>query len=311
MTLRQLIYLREVVKQGFNVSAASEALFTSQPSVSRQLQELVDELGVELFTRSGKRLTGLTDIGQQIVEISGELLANTKKIRNLAAAYRKESHGVVVIAATRHAVTNRLTAILSQFCHQEPDVNLMVHEEESKTIINLLIGGEADVGILSDRPYMHPYLAYFTIDEWRLTVVAPKDHELFTRQNLSLDDLAEFPISTYLPGAISRRVVEETFHTHYLMPHLAYSLGSSTLILKQVENGVGIGIVAESAFDPSEYPTLRSLDVGHLFRPLKTWVALRRKAYLQDYVYSFLKLLMPEIDRAAIDQEKDKPMTAH
>lgn len=311
MTLRQLRYFRELMRQGLNVSAAAEALHVSQPSVSRQMHELAEELGVELFSHSGKRLTGLTEAGRQIGGIVGEILFNVEKMKRIAATARRQTSGTLVIAATQYASNNSLSGILPRFCRQQPEVDLMVRTEEPASILELMKSGEADVGIVPEPPVRHPYLAYFPIGEWRLTLVVPRDHQLVSRQPLSMLDLAEFPISTYPRGTVSRDMLEETFKTHQLMPDVAYSLGSSTLILKQIESGIGVGIVAESAFVPDAYPDLQTLDISHLFASLRTSVVLRRKAHLRDYVYDFLALLLPDRDRAAVDQEKDRPMVSH
>ncbi len=308
MTLRQLRYFRELIRQDMNVSAAAESLHVSQPSVSRQLHELADELGVELFLHSGKRLTGLTEAGRQIAEIVGEILYSIGKIHSVAANARKQTSGTLVIAATQYASNNSLAEILPRFCREQPEVEIVVQVDEPGAILSLVKSGEADAGIIPEPPQPHGYLAYFPIGEWRLTLVVPHDHELVDRQPLSMLDLAEFTISTYPPGSASRDMLEYTFRTHQLLPDMAYSLGSSVLILKQVESGIGVGIVAESAFTPEAHPGLRALDIDHLFAPMRTSVILRRKAHLRDYVYHFLALLLPDRDRAAIDREKDRPM---
>ena len=67
MKLQQLRYLREVARQGLNVSDAAEALFTSQPGISKQIRLLEQELGVDVFVRNGKRVVSVTEPGRAIL----------------------------------------------------------------------------------------------------------------------------------------------------------------------------------------------------------------------------------------------------
>ena len=100
MKLRQLRYIHEVAKRGLNITAAAEALFTSQPGISKQIRMLEEELGVEVFLRNGKHLTEVTPAGQRILEYTERMLRDVDSIQNIAKEFRQQDAGDLAIATT-------------------------------------------------------------------------------------------------------------------------------------------------------------------------------------------------------------------
>ena len=117
MNFQQLRSVREAVRQGFNLTAVAESLHTSQPGVSRQIRELEDELGIELFVRAGKRLTGLTPPGVTVLPIVERLLQEADNLRRAGADFAQQDRGTITIAAThspaRYALPPALTGATS------------------------------------------------------------------------------------------------------------------------------------------------------------------------------------------------------
>ena len=83
MTLQQLRYLFEISRHGLNITDAANALFTSQPGLSKQIRQLEDELGIEIFVRNGKRITAITEPGQAILEISKRILLESESLKQV------------------------------------------------------------------------------------------------------------------------------------------------------------------------------------------------------------------------------------
>jgi LysR family cys regulon transcriptional activator len=81
MNFQQLRYVREAVRQGLNLTEAANVLYTSQPGISKQIRELEDEIGVEIFVRRGKRLVDLTDPGRVVVQVIERLLGQAENLR--------------------------------------------------------------------------------------------------------------------------------------------------------------------------------------------------------------------------------------
>jgi LysR family cys regulon transcriptional activator len=100
MKLQQLRYIWEVAQNELNVTATAGSLFTSQPGISKQIRLFEDELGIDIFIRSGKHFTGLTPGGQQVVTVAGEILAKVNDIRQIANDVLNKEVGELSIATT-------------------------------------------------------------------------------------------------------------------------------------------------------------------------------------------------------------------
>ena len=100
MKLQQLRYIWEVAHHDLNVSATAQSLYTSQPGISKQIRLLEDELGVEVFARSGKHLTRVTPAGERIITTAGEILRKVESIKQIAQEFSNEKKGTLSIATT-------------------------------------------------------------------------------------------------------------------------------------------------------------------------------------------------------------------
>jgi LysR family transcriptional regulator, cys regulon transcriptional activator len=307
MKLRQLVYLTEVVKQGFNISAAAHALSTAQPGVSRQLQALAGELGVELFRHQGKRLVGLTEPGKEIAALAAAVLRGIVGIREVAEVHGAGHESGLIVVTTRHAASHQLRTAMVRLHEEMPTLDVRVYEEEPASAATMLRTSAANLGILSESAERYPDLLYFPIEQWRLVLVAPRGHALCGLATVTLEALARYPLCSFERSAISRQIVDEAFREAGWKSLVAYSLGSSTLILKYVESGVGVGILGEAAFDPTRNPNLRGIDIGHLFRPLTTDVVLPRTARVPNVVYGFARILAPSLTRETIEDARNAP----
>src|SRR5215204_6782324 len=122
MKLQQLRYLREVVRRGLNVSEAAEALFTSQPGISKQIRQLEDELGLFVFVRQGKRLASLTPAGEIVVATARRAMREIANLKRVADEYRGEDTGTLSIATTHTQARYVLPKVLQAFAARYPKV---------------------------------------------------------------------------------------------------------------------------------------------------------------------------------------------
>ena len=97
MKLQQLRYLAAVAQNGMNITAAAEKLHTSQPAVSKQLKLLEDELGFNIFVRSGRTLTKITPAGQQVIDRAIRVLREVQNIKSISSELKGENSGVLSI----------------------------------------------------------------------------------------------------------------------------------------------------------------------------------------------------------------------
>lgn len=128
MKLQQLRYIWEVSKHDLNVSATAQSLYTSQPGISKQIRLLEDELGVEVFARSGKHLTRVTPAGQAILSVAGEILQKVESIKQVAQEFSDERKGSLDVATTHTQARYALPPTITSFIKEYPDVSLHMHQ---------------------------------------------------------------------------------------------------------------------------------------------------------------------------------------
>lgn len=302
MNLQQLRYIREVVRQDFNISAASETLHTAQPGISHQIKQLEDELGISIFDRHGKRLTGLTQPGRTIAAMAERVLREIEQMRALSAEFAHEETGLLSIATTHTQARYALPQVIRQFIERYPNISLQIHQGRPDQIAQWVSRGIADIGFATEGLLNSPDLIALPCYEWNHCLIAPPGLPLLRKQPLTLDDIAEYPIVTYDKAVAGRERIDEAFAKHGVRPKIALSAIDSDVIKTYVEIGLGVGIVARMAFDPERDSNLRMLDAGHLFASSTSYIALRRGLPPREFLYTFMEMLSPRLDRATIDE---------
>lgn len=301
MNFQQLRSVREAVRRGFNLTEVAHALHTSQPGVSRQIRELEDELGIDLFVRAGKRLTGLTQPGQQVLPLIERLLSDAESLRQASKDFSERDVGPLSIAATHSQARYALPSAVKDFRLLYPQVTLSLHQGSPKHVAEMLLSGEADVGIATEALTQYDQLITLPCYQWTHAVVVPPDHPLLEDEVLTLARLAKFPLITYDQGYTGRSHIDDAFAQAGITPSIVLSAMDADVIKTYVELGLGVGIVASIAFDPERDRTLRAMEARHLFKHNLTRLAFRKDAYLRSYVYAFIETFAPPLTRQRVE----------
>jgi len=309
MNFQQLRSVRETIRRRFNLTEVAQALHTSQPGVSRQIRELEEELGVEIFVRAGKRLTGLTEPGRAMVEIIERLLRDADNLRSAGQDYASQNDGPLTIAATHSQARYALPAVVRDFRALYPRVTLNLHQGSPRQIAQMLLDGEADIAIATEALAQYPQLVALPCYRWTHSVVVPPGHPLADGVDtpLSLAALAHHPIITYDVGYTGRTHIDEAFARAGLKPSVVLTAMDADVIKTYVELGMGVGIVASIAFDAERDRNLRARDAGHLFEVNVTRLAVRRGSYLRGYVYAFMEAFAAPLTREVVDRALAAP----
>ena len=302
MNLQQLRAVRETARRAFNLTLVAAALHTTQPAISRQIRELEQELGVDLFTRHGKRLTGHTAAGRAIVVIVERLLREQANLTTTAADFRLRDAGELVVATTHTQARYALPRVVAQFRKRFPHVKLAFHQAEPQRIVDAVRSGDADIGIATESLARATDLLSFPCYTWNHMVVVPADHPLAAHTRPALEDLARYPIVTYEVTFTGRPHIDAAFQRAGLQPDIVLTALDSDVIKTYVREGLGIGIIAAMAFDARTDNDLRALDAAHLFSSNVTRLAIRRGVELRSYCYEFIELFAPTLTRATITQ---------
>lgn len=296
MNFQQLRIIREAVRRDFNLTEAANALYTSQSGVSKHIKDLEDELGVELFVRHGKRLLGLTEPGKEIVETVERVLRDTENLKRIAAQFASREQGSLTLATTHTQARYALPEIVKRFKERYPRVHLALHQCSPREIVEMLLAGEADIGIATEAVEGVPELASFPCYSWHHAVIVPRAHPLAALPAPTLADIAAHPVITYHAGFTGRARIDQTFAAAGLTPDIVLSAIDADVIKTYVELGLGIGIVAPMAYDPVKDAGLALIACPHLFPANTTHVAVRRGIYLRDYARRFVAMVAPGAD---------------
>ncbi len=301
MNLQQLRYLCAIADHGLNVSDAAAALFTSQPGVSKQVRQLEDELGVRVFVRAGKRIASVTPAGEAVIATARRALREIENVKRVGAEYKNESEGTLAIATTHTQARYVLPPVVRDFAARFPRVKVELHQGNPVQVAEHTANGDADVGIATEALASFQELVTLPCYQWNRCVLVPRGHPLAKAGPLTLAALARYPIVTYDYTFTGRSQINAAFDAEGLAPNFVLTALDSDVIKTYVELGMGVGIVAQMAYEPERDTAFEKLDAGHLFAPSTTRLAIRRGAFLRGYIYEFIHLFAPALDRATVD----------
>ena len=302
MKLQQLRYIWEVAHHDLNVSATAQSLFTSQPGISKQIRLLEDELGVEIFSRSGKHLTHVTPAGEAILDAAGEVLRKVEGIKHVAQEFADDSKGSLSIATTHTQARYALPPVIAAFIQRYPDVSLHMHQGTPMQIAEMASEGAVDFAIATEAMELFSNLVMLPCYRWNRCILVPKDHPLTQISRLSLADVAAHPIVTYVFGFTGRSRLDEAFSAAALTPKVVFTAADADVIKTYVRLGLGIGIVARMAHDDNSEPDLVALDATHLFAASVTHIGCRRGTFLRGFMYRFIEDFAPHLTREVVQQ---------
>jgi len=302
MNFQQLRYVRETVRRGMSLTEAANALYTSQPGVSKQIKELEEELGVLIFERRGKRFIGLTEPGKAVLEIIERVLDEVENLKRVGSDFADRDSGSLIVAATHTQARYALPKVVGAFRQRYPRVHLSLLQGNPQQVAQMVMRNDAHVGIASESLSLYPELLAMPGYQWHHVVVVRDGHPLLKSGRLTLEKLAEYPIITYSPEFTGRSQINDAFAARELNFDVVLTAIDSDVIKTYVELDLGVGIIAAMAFDPQRDRGLKAIDAGHLFRASTTRIAIRRNAYLRSYTYDFLQLFAPQLTREVIQQ---------
>ncbi|HRL01333.1 MAG TPA: CysB family HTH-type transcriptional regulator [Vitreoscilla sp.] len=294
MKLQQLRYTLEVYKHNLNVSEAAEALFTSQPGISKQIRLLEDELGIQIFIRNGKRVVSVSEPGKQVLQVAERMLRDAQNIKRIGAEFSEQDAGSLTIATTHTQARYVLPKIIAEFVARFPKVQLSIKQGPPN----------ADFAIATEEIDDYPELSKLPCYQWNRSVVVPDGHPLLDLDRpLRIADIAQYPLVTYEFAFTGQSQIARGFiRAGSPPPHVALSAVDTDVIKTYVRLGLGVGLIASMAFLPDEDKGLHLINAEHLFEPSTTQIALRQDSYLRGFAYDFIQLFEPSLSRERISQ---------
>ena len=302
MNLHQLRFVREAVRQNYNLTEAAKALFTSQPGVSKAIIELEEELGVDIFTRHGKRIRGLTEPGRVVLRSVEMIMKEVDSLKRIGKEFAAQDSGSLTIATTHTQARYALPRVVQAFMQKYPKVRLSLLQGNPKQIAEMVQKDQADLAIATESIADVDGLVTMPCYQWEHVVVMALDHPLLKLKELTLEDLAQHPLITYDTAFAGRKKIDHAFEVRGLKPDILLEAIDADVIKTYVELGMGVGIIAGMAFDGERDRNLRAIGAGQLFGMNVSRLAVKNGAYLRSYVYTFIELLSPTLTRKMVDQ---------
>jgi LysR family cys regulon transcriptional activator len=301
MNLHQLRFVREAVRQNYNLTDAAKALFTSQPGVSKAIIELEEELGVDIFTRHGKRVRGLTEPGRLVLQSVELIMQEIESLKRIGKEYAAQDSGSFTIATTHTQARYILPKVVQGFMAKYPKVRLSLLQGNPRQIADMVKSDQADLAIATESIAAVDGLVTLPCYQWEHVVVVPPDHPLLRSPAVSLEEIATYPIITYDAAFAGRSRIDHAFNLRSLKPDVLLEAIDADVIKTYVELGMGVGIIAGMAYDPERDRNLRVIPVGHLLGMNVSRVAVKQGAYLRSYIYTFIELLAPTLNRKMVE----------
>ncbi|MDG2939098.1 HTH-type transcriptional regulator CysB [Bisgaard Taxon 10/6] len=301
MKIQQLRYVVEIVNQNLNVTEAANALYTSQPGISKQVRLLEEELGLEIFERNGKHIKAVTPAGKKIVAIARELLVKTQAIRAIADEYTQPNHGVLRIATTNTQARYMLPAVIEKFSKQYPDVSLHVHQGSPNQLYDALLSGEVDFAITTEAQYLFDDVILLPCYKWNRSIVVKPDHPLTKVKNVTIAELSKYPLVTYTFGFTGVSDLDYAFNNAGLLPNIVFTATDADVIKTYVRLGLGVGIIASMAHTEAD-TDLVAIDASYLFKSSTTQIAFKHSTFLRNYMYDFIQYFSPHLTKSKVEQ---------
>ncbi len=305
MNLNQLRFVREVVRQHFNLSVAAQTLFTSQPGVSKGIIELEAELGIEIFVRHGKRIKNLTESGQAMLPIIERLLQEAENLKRVGQEFVAQDSGNLIIATTHTQARYTLPRVVQEFKQRYPQVRLSLLQGSPMQLAEMVLREQADIAVATEAIAEVEGLLSVPCFQWEHAVIVPQSHPLLKtvgNKPLTLPQLARYSLVTYDGAFAGRKHIDEAFARREIVPDIVLEAIDADVIKTYVEAGLGVGIIAAIAYDAERDKALCAIPAGHLFGRNTTHLAIKKGSYLRDYVYRFIQLLAPGFDREMMDR---------
>ena len=302
MNLHQFRFVREAVRQNFNLTEAAKALFTSQPGVSKAIIELEEELGIDIFSRHGKRIRGLTEPGKQVLKSVEVILQEIEGLKRIGKEFAAQDSGSLTIATTHTQARYSLPSVVQAFAHKFPKVRLSLLQGNPKQVAEMVLSGQADLGIATEAIMDSDGMVSMPCFQWEHMVVVPVEHPLLKSKSITLEEIAQYPLITYDAAFAGRNRIDQAFTRRALKPDVLLEAIDADVIKTYVELGMGVGIIAGLAFDPVRDVSLRAIPVGHLFGTNISRIALKQGAYLRSYVFTFIEIMAPSLVRKMVEQ---------
>lgn len=303
MKLQQLRYVVEIVRHGNHLSAAAGALHTSQPGVSRQIQLLEQELGFDIFLRTRNRIIGLTEPGEMVYATARSICASVSSLQKLKEDMNSGANGVLSVGTTHFQARYVLPRVIQEFVRKYPEVQLELHQGDPEEIRAMAESGDVDIAIGTETAGNFPGLIALDCFEVKRWIVAQIGHPILQVEELTLEEIARYPIISYGANYSASWKVMKVFEDAGLKPKVSMTGIDADACKTYAGLGLGIAILASIAYDPEKDTAIAPRREAEALLPSSmVQIVLRPNTYLRPFLLDFISSVSPRLTSAYVRQ---------
>src|SRR5262245_16247463 len=281
------------IADGGGVTSAATRLNMTQPTASRQIDALEDELGVSLFARIGRRLR-LTSEGEDLLQRSRRLLADAESLGERARALKKGQTGTLRVGATPQAIESILADFLARYRRRHPGIDVRIVEDGGARLPTRLERGDIHLAI---RPEGDERFEHRVLSQTHVLSLMSKPHPLNRRRMLDIKELADRPLLLHSRGFASREWFYAACQVAHMRPQVLLEGTVAQALIALAANGYGIAIVPAGVLLPRE--KVIAMPLVCRGAPIGRWrmVAWNCERFLPPYAHWFVDELVTHLRR--------------
>jgi DNA-binding transcriptional LysR family regulator len=288
VTFRQLGVFMAVAEHK-SISAAAKACHVTQPTVSMQMKELSEAVGLPLYEQIGKQLY-LTAAGEAVVETARSMADEWARLQQTIDAMKGHRKGRLRVTITSTA-EYFVPRIIGGFCQDYPEVDISLEILNRDGVVQRLRQNADDLYIMSMPPGDMQLEQHVFLDN-PLVVIASLAHRLAHKRKLSFNDIREEAFILREAGAATRRACNAHFEKHRFQPKVRLELGSNEAIKQAVAGNLGLGVISRHAVAMApEDEGLAILPLANFPIQSKWWVLYPRGKRLSPVATEFMSYL--------------------
>ncbi|MFT5520993.1 MAG: LysR family cys regulon transcriptional activator [Enterobacterales bacterium] len=301
MKLQQLKYLVAIEENNLSISRAAEKIFTSQPGISKQLRLLEEELDCQIFSRNGKQLVSVTPLGTEIIHRSRNILQEMNNIKRLSSEKNITTENTTIsLATTQTQAKYVLPSVFTQFHKIYKNLKIEIEQGSTEQTLELLSKDKVDFAIISGNLNLHSDIIKIPCYQWHRLVIFPLDHPLGELKNITLKDIAQYPLITYNMKSKRNSTLIEAAEAENLDLNILFTAQDADVIKTYVRSGMGVGIIASMALDTKADNDLIGYSTKEILARSTTWLIFKKGTFIPTYMKDFVKIFAPHISHEII-----------
>lgn len=289
MNLNQLKLFYFAAKYG-NLSAAAEALYITQPAVTKGIQRLQEYYGIKFVNRFGKKLV-LTDAGEVLYEIAEKIFEMETQAEESILDFQQQKRGHIRIHSSESFGAYYLPSMINPFSKLNPQIRISVNILPTEQVVENSINLNNDLGFIS-YPVEHNKVIVMEILEDKLVIIAPPDHPLTRKQALESRDLEGQSMIMHEKGSATRMIVDEFVRKNDISITIPLELSSNMGIKRAVEQGIGIAVISRKAADEEiRAEKLMAIPLSDQYMKRKFYMVHHKDKYFSEPLKNLIEIV--------------------